>query len=375
MNRVGSKIKKILIVGGGLTAAAAAAELSTLDDIEIRVHEGEYEVGGNLKTGLINGVLYELQGAHISHTENKQAISFLKRFANWEPYRHIVKTMVPPGLMTWPPQISELTLTKEWPTIKKELSELPNKPNESNFETYALSIMGKTLYEWFIYPYTFKQWGQDPKNISSSFAPKRIDLRQDDYLPLFRESWQGWPIGGWGELVKNVFASRSNISIVCKKYETEQTVDWGHWDAVLVTAPLDDFLGIEQFEWRGVEFEHEYFPAVSDVLLPAGVVNYPGLEFPYTRIIETKWMSGQRSKVQGTVLSREFPGSKSKHYPVEDPNGVNRKKAQDAIFLLQKLHPNSFVAGRLANFVYIDTDQAIMQGINVAKKISKFVSN
>ena len=367
--------KKILIVGGGLTAAAAAHTLANFGDIDIEVHESEFEVGGNLKTGCMNGILYELQGAHISHTEKPNAIAFLKKFAEWQPYTHIVKTKIPPGIMSWPPQVSELKLTKEWPTISKELANLSNRPDESNFENYAISIMGKTLYEWFVYPYTFKQWGTEPRNISSSFAPKRIDLRNDGYLPLFRESWQGWPIGGWGDLVKRVFDSNADVSVFCGRSENVKSVAWGNWDAVLVTAPLDDFLFLDQFEWRGVEFKHEFVPDVKGVLLPAGVVNYPGLEFKYTRIIETKWMSGQKEKIDGTVLSYEFPGFKTKHYPVDDAKGINRGKAQNAIRLLKTMHDKSFVAGRLANYVYIDTDQAIIQGINVAKKMHRYVTS
>jgi uncharacterized protein YyaL (SSP411 family) len=37
--------------------------------------------------------------------------------------------------------------------------------------------------------------------------------------------------------------------------------------------------------------------------------------------------------------------------------------------------PNAIIAGRLANYVYINTDQAVMQGINAAKSAMKMVNN
>lgn len=360
-------MRNALIVGSGLTGTSAGLHLKATGDWHVEFHEAARIAGGAVRTEEIGGILYEPNGTHISHTDNQQVIDVLKKYSEWVPYRHKVKTVVNGRVMSWPPQVSELMELPEWPKIKSELESLPSQPDTQNFETYAVSIMGETLYSWFIYPYTVKQWGTDPKNLSSSFAPKRIDLRTDGYTDLFRNSWQGWPKGGWTNLMMNMLSDAADELWLNKKDDID-TIDWGAWDAVIVTAPLDEFMKKEPLAWRGVRLEHRYVAAASGYLLDAGVVNHPGAHVPYTRIIETKQMSGQ-GDLLGTVLSYEYPGAPVKHYPVDDAEGSNKKRAADLRDELVKNIPHAVTAGRLANYVYIDTDQAILQGIEAAEKV------
>src|SRR5205085_1666237 len=76
----------------------------------------------------------------------------------------------------------------------------------------------------------------------------------------------------------------------------------GRPSAVVVTAPLDDFLGTPgALEWRGIHMVSRYLPTDDPLgtVTPAYVVNRPSLRVPYTRTVETKHASGQR--VAGTV--------------------------------------------------------------------------
>lgn len=362
-------MRRALIIGSGLTGVSAGLRLKQTGDWIVHMHEAARIAGGAVRTEEINGILYEPNGTHISHTENDTVIEILRKYSEWVPYHHIVKTVVNGRTMSWPPQVSELQTLREWSTIKEELDNLPSEPDKTNFETYAISIMGRTLYKMFIYPYTLKQWGTEPSNLSSSFAPKRIDLRTDGYLGLFRDKWQGWPRGGWTQLMMNMLADAAD-DVWLNRKETADTVYWGSYDAVIVTAPLDEFMSAEPLAWRGVTLQHRYIPNHIGYELAAGVVNMPALEFDYTRVIETKQMSGQRD-VDGTVLSYEYPGAPVKHYPVADADGVNKARANELKRQLVEAFPHAVTAGRLANYVYIDTDQAILQGIVAAEKVLK----
>jgi UDP-galactopyranose mutase len=357
---------KALIIGSGLTGSTCARVLAD-SGWTVEIHESEYFVGGHVRTAEYNGILYEQNAIHVNHTNNDEVINFIKRFSKWIPYIHKIKTKIPAGLLSWPPQVNELRDLKEWVKIEKELKNLPKTPNTDNFEAYAISIMGSTLYDWFVFPYTKKQWGTEPKNLSSSFAPKRIDLRYDGYTPMFRDKWQGWPDGGWTKFIENML-NHNNISIKFGIFETEKTINWDLYDVVIVTSALDDFLNTEQLEWRGVRVEHQYIPNKIGFALEVGQINHPGLDKKYTRKTETKHMSNQKN-VLGTIVTYEYPGSKQKHYPVDDVNNVNRKKANILKEKLLKMHPNAIVVGRLANYVYINTDQAINQALVVSKKI------
>lgn len=362
---------RVLIVGAGLTGAVAARTLQD-EGATVLVREAHTAWGGNIRGDQLNGILYEPHGAHVFHTANEQAIALFNKHAKLMPYTHVVKTEAFDQLMSWPPQVDELRKLPQWEKIQRELMTLPREPDDTNFETYAISIMGETLYYEFIHGYTTKQWGCDPSKLSASFAPKRIDLREDGYLGLFRDPVQGWPRGGWGTLIDSLLF---NVPVELGDSVTSDDVEKS-WDAVIVTAPLDDFLGLKPLPWRGVRLTHRYIPLpefdgtkLTNYVLPAAVVNQPSASVPYTRRIETKHMSMQLAPA--SVVSYEYPGALARHYPIDDAEGANRARANDYKEALRLELPNAVPAGRLANYIYIDTDQSMIQGLHAANKVLK----
>jgi UDP-galactopyranose mutase len=98
------------------------------------------------------------------------------------------------------------------------------------------------------------------------------------------------------------------------------------------------------------------------------VVNYPGLEVPYTRTIETKHATKQ--KVNGTIVAEEFPGTNDRHYPIPTPDNIYEKENENLKSEIKNaLSQNVIFAGRLANYKYINQDQAILEGFEAAEKI------
>lgn len=358
--------KSCLIVGSGLTGSTAAWKLAE-SGWKVTIYEAELLVGGHVRTAEFGGLLYEQNGIHVFHTENEKAMQHISRFTELIPYEHRVLTEILLGTFSWPIQLEELEKLPNWKTIEREITNLPSNPIDTNFETYAISLMGKTLYQMFVEPYTRKQWGEDPKNLSASFAPKRIDFRRDGNKKLFKDKYQGWPRGGWTNLIEKMLLENP-IEIILGRCVTEDSITWSDFDAVIVTAPLDQFLNEEQLPWRGVKVEHHFFPKARRFKLQAGQVNHPGMDEKYTRRTETKWMSGQSETHLGTFVTYEFPVSNLRHYPVDDKNGENKKRANSLKQQLKFKHSNAIVAGRLANYVYINTDQAIIQGLNAANR-------
>lgn len=362
---------KVLVVGAGLTGAVAARTLKDAGHT-VLVREAQHVWGGNIRGDQLNGIHYEPHGAHIFHSDSDDAIAVIKKHCKLMPYVHEVKTEAFDTTISWPPQTKELKRLPQWDKIEDELLKLPNEPDKANFETYAISIMGETLYRELIYGYTYKQWGTDPTNLSSSFAPKRIDLRSDGYTGLFRDKIQGWPRGGWVTIIDSLLFDvpvELNAPTIISDVEK-------FWDAVIVTAPLDEFLGLDPLPWRGVRLEHRYIPLpefdgtkMTNYVLPCGVVNKPGLDKPYTRRIETKHMSWQLAPA--SIVSFEYPGADARHYPIDDVKGDNRALANKYKRILTAQLPNAIPAGRLAQYVYIDTDQAVLQGLHAASQAMK----
>jgi UDP-galactopyranose mutase len=357
----------VRVVGGGL-AGATVAYLLARAGRRVEVIEAEPTWGGQLRTATANGILYEPHGAHIFHTADEPVWRLVTGLVEFRPYRHVVRTSVFGRTLSWPPQISELRELAQWPAIERELRLRPERPRDDNFETWCVDLMGETLYREFIEGYTRKQWGDDPRNLSAHWAPKRIDLRDDDYRYLFRDPYQGWPEGGYTRVID---ALLQGVPVFLGQRVGVE--DWSDLcrdaSAVVLTGALDDFFGgsLGDLPWRGVALRSQYRPDVDHVL-PCGVLNTPAPDVPHTRAVETKWMSGQT--VAGTVVSFEYPGAPARHYPLDDVAGANRERQRRYEKELAALPgPPRHAVGRLATYAYIDMDQVVRQAMNTARRI------
>ena len=358
-------MKTCAVIGAGITGAAAAWYL-TRHGWQAVVYEAQPWAGGQLRAGFIGGVPYEPHGPHIFHTGSDEAWNLVRGNCRVNSYRHEVKTIAGPRghVLSWPLQAGELRELPEWPQISAELDARPSRPGRGDFESYAVDLMGKTLYEWCCYGYTLKQWGTEPRLLSASFAPKRLDLRFDGITKMFRDPYEGWCEGGWHTLVENLL---TGIDTYLGRKITLTSLPSA--DAWIITAPLDEFLGADPLPWRGVTTEFHYQDSPGSVL-PAAVVNYPGADVPYTRRTETRQMS-QTAPERGTVIACEYPGAAARHYPVDDAAGENRARHRDLVRQLKQAVPLAVPAGRLATYTYIDMDQAIVQGFNAARKVAE----
>jgi UDP-galactopyranose mutase len=355
-----------VVVGAGITGATAAWLLHR-EGWRVEVIDKEPTWGGQLRTAAAAGIPYEPHGAHILHTDDTEVWELIAGHVRIQPYVHEVRTVIDGDReVSWPPQVGELRRLSEWPKIERELEARPDEPDPGNFERWCVSIMGHTLYEMFIYGYTRKQWGREPSELDASFAPKRIELRQDNYRGLFRNRHQGW-----ADHIRLVDSLLAGCEVhLGHAMDADAIADAAtHADAVIVTAPLDDLFGnsLGPLEWRGVEFRHHYLPH-GWPRQSVGVINRPSLDVPYTRTIETRHMADTATGT-GTVVSYEFPGAPVKHYPVNDRDGTNRELQRRYEAELAGLGPHVHPAGRLARYVYIDIDQAVRQAVNLARRI------
>lgn len=110
-------------------------------------------------------------------------------------------------------------------------------------------MMGPTLYALFVRDYTMKQWVCSPTDLSSSLAPKRVELRDDGNRRLFRDQWEFFPSGGMSSIIERVL---SRVAVTCGAPVTVDDVDdlCKDFSAVVVTAPLDDFVAAPE-SWPG----------------------------------------------------------------------------------------------------------------------------
>ena len=109
-------------------------------------------------------------------------------------------------------------------------------------------------------------------------------------------------------------------------------------------------------------------PKEKDFFQPAMVVNYPGPDVPFTRIVEYKHVPNQTAavkagKVRGTLIARESSQKEGDpYYPV--PHPTNRALYEKYRALADKEEGVCFV-GRLASYKYFNMDQAILNALEI----------
>jgi UDP-galactopyranose mutase len=143
--------------------------------------------------------------------------------------------------------------------------------------------------------------------------------------------------------------------------------------AVALTCPLDAFTGAPfgMLDWRAIVVQSVYIPQI-EYGQEAMVVNYPGREYPFIRIHETKHASGQQC--EGTVLGFEFTGAPTRYYPIESEQNRSLNTRYQR-YVIDSLAPNAVdFTGRLANYVYIDMDDCMRQALDCAADMLAEVS-
>ncbi len=367
---------RVAVIGAGWAGCTAARVLHD-EGCTAHVFEAGHAVGGHSRAASVNGVLFELEGPHIFHTSNPDVARFVQRFGMRRPYVHHSLTEVildddtdESIILSWPLQVEELRNLPTWEAVEKELAACPPRPGGENLESYCVSMRGPTLYRLFIEGYTMKQWGRHPSDLSSRFAPSRLDLRTDGDRRLFRDSWEFFPADGPQATIENITRP---LPVTFGQHVRLPDVEDLHreFDAVVITAPLDDFVGVEgALEWRGIRSVSQHLPLddPAATVTPGYVVNQPSLRRAYTRTVETKHATGQTAP--GTVVTREYPGAPRRHYPVPTVDmRYERRDAelQDEIRSRSPLVP--FFCGRLANYTYVNQDVAIGQGMITAREV------
>jgi UDP-galactopyranose mutase len=368
---------RVLIAGGGLTACTLAHRVAR-EGVPSTILERLPVPGGLIRSEHLEGVLYEPHGSHIFHTEDREVWELATSITPFRPYRHRVDIVVEGRILNWPILMRDIDAQSRSEEIRRELAEREGvdaaaRAQAANFEEWCLELMGPILYERYVRPYTEKQWGRPARELSAQWAPRRVSVRRDDDPYLFPDPCQGWPAGpnGYTDLIDGLLASelievRTGVDVALE--DLRDHMDDAGAEIVVLTCPLDVFAG-ERFgrlEWRGIAVRNVHVPHV-EYAQGAMVVNYPGAEYPFIRIHETKHASGQQCA--GTVLGFEFTGAPTRHYPVELPhNRARNARYQD--FLRERIGPGrTFFAGRLADYVYIDMDDCMRQALDCAGEV------
>jgi UDP-galactopyranose mutase len=377
---------KILVIGCGLSGAVLAERFASrghkVDILEKRDH-----IGGNCFDYVDeNGILVNKYGAHLFHTNEDKVIDYITRFSEWVPYEHKVVGNVDNTLVPIPVNINtvnslfpeEIQISNEedmtaWLQNETKNCNVSNSNSgrPANGEQAALNRVGQRLYEKIFYHYTKKQWDKYPIELDGSVL-ERIPVRTNFDDRYFTDKYQALPKRGYTKFFETLLES-SNITVQLNCKDDLFFTKLNDYELVFYTGPIDHYFhnsGYPKLEYRSINFESETIDTPDGSTFQSNsVVNYPGHDVSFTRIVEYKHFLNQVSD-KSTIVREYSTDEGEPYYPV--PNQANRDLYESYKALADKIDNVHFV-GRLANYKYFNMDQAILNALDIFENIIKNV--
>ena len=358
-----------LIVGAGLFGSAFAQQAKERGKTCLIIDKRNH-TAGNAYTEKIEGINVHKYGPHIFHTSDESIWNYVNRFAEFNSYVNRPKVNYKGKIYSFP--INLFTLYQMFGVgtpeeAKQLLADLKtNNKFPKNLEEWILSEVGEEIYRTFIYGYTKKQWGREPRELPASII-RRLPIRltfDDNY---YTDKYQGIPIGGYTQMIEKMqegIEVRLGVDFFEDRVKFESMAE-----TIVFTGPIDEFFGHQhgELEYRSLRFETQILP-IEDFQGNA-LINYTEEEIPFTRICEHKHFESAKSR--STVITKEYPqawsSGEEKFYPVNDEENnsrylLYRKMAED-------LSPKYIFGGRLAEYKYYDMHQVIGSALAKARKI------
>ncbi|MFL5780899.1 MAG: UDP-galactopyranose mutase, partial [Thermoleophilaceae bacterium] len=235
-----------------------------------------------------------------------------------------------------------------------------------NSEDVVVAKVGRELYEKFFRGYTRKQWQRDPSELAASVCA-RIPIRTNVDDRYFTDSFQKIPLDGYTRMFERILDHPLiDVSLESDYWELKDEIEHGH---LVYTGPVDKFFDFRfgPLPYRSLEWELRNVPTPDGAYLqPAGSINEPSEDVPYTRVTEFRRISGQESH-DSTTLAVEFPRAEGDpYYPI--PNDETRALYRKYEALGAELPDVTFV-GRLARYQYLNMDQVVGQALSTAEKL------
>jgi UDP-galactopyranose mutase len=362
----------LLIVGAGPVGCTIAERAATLRNWKSVIIDKREHLGGNCHDCLNDsGQLIHKYGPHYFRTNYERVFSYLSKFTDWIPGDYIVKSSVNKILYPFPVNLSTLEKFFDTDLTESEAKELLtrlaiNNPNPMNSEEFILSRMGKELYESFYLGYTQKQWGLHPKELAPSVCgrvPIRFN-RDDSYVDAKHKFM---PREGYTKMFSKMISS-DNITFLGNTNFKEIKNKFKPKIATIYTGPIDEYFNhcLGKLPWRSLEFEWKTFE--KEFIQPCVQINFPN-DNDYTRSVEIKHVTKQKMKTSS--ISFEYPKSAGDpYYPIPKDSSSNLYSKYKQLAFESLIKEKVLFVGRLAEYTYINTDEAIKKGLETFDKIS-----
>lgn len=368
----------IVIIGAGISGAVLAERYASIGKKVLIIEKRDHIAGNCYDYVDENGILCSKYGAHLFHTNFEDVWQYVNRFSKWYEWEHKVIAKVDDKLVPIPVNITTVNslfglslATEEEMTRWLEENRIPIESPKDGREA-VLNKVGSELYEKMFRHYTKKQWDKYPEELHASVL-ERIPVRNNFDDRYFSDKYQALPTGGYTQLFENIL-DHENITVLLNTDFFDIREDLSGYDKLFYTGPIDRFFDFkhsldEKLEYRSINFVPETVD--TEFFQENSVVNYPGTEVGFTRIIEYKHFGNQKS--DKTTIVREFTVDEGEpYYPV--PNTRNQEIYAKYKAEADKL-TDVFFVGRLANYKYFNMDQAFKNALDLFNSLEDELTN
>ena len=363
-----------LVVGCGLSGIVIAERIANILKKEVLIIEKLDHIGGNCYDYIDKetDILVNKYGAHLFHTNNKEVWDYINTFDKWVRWEHNVLSYVDDKYVPMPINITTVNmLCNENIETTDEMKEWLNNnqikyDNIDNSEKMAKSRVGNILYDKLISNYTYKQWGKYPHELNKEVL-ERIPIRNNFDTRYFNDKYQALPHKGY----THFFLKILNNPLIKYKLNTDfndfkKNNDLSIYESIIYTGPIDRYFEdskLDKLEYRSIDFKiniiknTKYFQQNS-------VINYPEINFPFTRIVEYKHFLNQKS--DHTIIVSETTNDKGDpYYAVLNKKNLDLYDKYKFLEENEEKNKNVFFIGRLANYKYFNMDTTIENALHI----------
>ncbi len=361
----------LLVCGAGPVGATIAERAAHVLGWKVLVVERRSHLAGNCFDSMHDsGLRIHNYGPHYFRTNDAKLLRYLSRFTDWIPGNYIVKSSVGGKLHPFPINLTTLEQFFDKNLDAASAERLLNEKRvpiaePRNSEEFVLSKVGRELYESFYLNYTLKQWGRHPRELAPSVCGRvPIRLNRDERYVDHRH--QVMPKDGFTALFSRMLRHRKIRVLLDTDFgEIQRLVQPRH--ATVYTGPVDAYFEhcFGRLPYRSLQFD--FVAKRVPWAQPCVQINYPN-DHAWTRSVEIKHVTKQRHP--HTVVCYETPqATGAPYYPVPAPANQQlyeryRLRAEQAT-----LEERVFFCGRLAQYRYFNTDEAILEALQCFERI------
>ncbi|MDR0643881.1 MAG: UDP-galactopyranose mutase [Treponema sp.] len=378
----------ILVIGCGFCGSVIARRQAEKGKKTLVLERRSHIAGNMFDEYDGNGILVHRYGPHTFHSDNDEVYAFITQYDEWDDYVLKCASDLDGVLSPSPFNFETIDLLYEKTdsvALKRRL-----RARYSGRETVTIVELlecedclikeyAERLFESDYRPYTAKQWGVEPEDISPEVL-KRVPVRLSYTNAYFDNNYQCMPKYGYTRFFENLL-NHKNIRVELNTDALDflqadigtgkLSFDGERVDIpVIYTGALDELLEYRygRLPYRSLRFEYQ--TKNVDSFQDAAVTAYPKAK-GYTRIAEYKKLPPQNAAGVTTVVY-EYPlmsngeAGDEPYYPIltEENVSVYKKYQRDAERI-----PNLFVCGRLADYKYYNMDAAVERAFEVEKAI------